>query len=125
MTNICLRRSSVSFANENSYDSTGSNKICGSSSSLVIIPTSEPCPYVNVSYSNFELENNTLVINDPESLLPALNALFNSTSPFSFYTYPIIKFKVSEFEFCLMDEDSGLDLDHSDFILLSETRGCL
>lgn len=99
--------------------------MCGSSSSLVIVPISEPCPYVNISFSSFSLENNSLVISDTESLLPTMKAAYNSTSPYSFYTYPIVKFQISEYEFCLMDEDSGIDPDHSDFILLSESRGCV
>lgn len=46
-SNICIRRSTVSFANEEKYD--GSNKICGSSDSLVIVPTGAACPIVNLT----------------------------------------------------------------------------
>ena len=46
-SNICVRRSSVSFATQEQYD--GKNKICGSSDSLVIMPSNSPCPIVNLS----------------------------------------------------------------------------
>ena len=51
--NICVKRSTVSFANEMKFDNT--NKICGSSQSLVVVPTSEPCPLVNISMNTFSL----------------------------------------------------------------------
>ena len=35
-SNFCIKRSATSFASEQKYD--GSNKICGSSNSLVIVP---------------------------------------------------------------------------------------
>ena len=50
---ICIQRSTVSFANEKKYD--GTNKICGSSQSLIIVPSTEPCPFVNISFSSFSL----------------------------------------------------------------------
>lgn len=37
-SNICIKRSSVSFGNEKKFDST--NKLCGSSQSLVVVPLS-------------------------------------------------------------------------------------
>ena len=52
-------------------------------------------------------------------------AAFNATSPYSFYSYPVSKFRVSEYQFCLMDEDTGIDPDHSDFILFNTERGCV
>lgn len=50
---ICLKRSTVSFANEQRYN--GANKICGSSQSLVIVGANDPCPFVNVSFTAFAL----------------------------------------------------------------------
>lgn len=51
-------------------------------------------------------------------------ATFNSTSPYSFYSYPVIKFDVQEHEFCQMDLDLGISPSHSDYILLNIQRGC-
>jgi hypothetical protein len=119
---LCLKRSSVSFANEQKYD--GSNQICGSSQSLVIVPAGEPCPYVNISFSAFALEDHQNVATGSTQFLKTLFASYNSTSPYSFYSYPITKFAVSEYQFCQMDADSGLNPAHSDFVLLNYARGC-
>lgn len=62
--------------------------------------------------------------NDPDKILPTIYAAFNSTSPYSFYSYPIVKFSVSEGEFCQINEDTGLSGSHEDFVLLSVPRGC-
>jgi hypothetical protein len=70
---------------------------------LVIIPVTEPCPYVNLSYTAFPLENNMITISS--SNLPNLYAAFDSTSAYSFYSYPIVNFKVDEYEFCLIETD--------------------
>ena len=119
---LCLKRSSVSFSNEQKYD--GTNKICGSSQSLVIVPLSEPCPFVNISFSAFSLEDNYVTVTDSATYLKTMYASFNSTSPYSFYSYPIANFAASEYEFCQIYQDSGLDPDHSDFLLLNYPRGC-
>ena len=119
---ICLQRSSVSFATESKYD--GTNTICGSSQALVIMPNGSPCPYVNISFSPFSLEDHYSVVPDSNNILNPLYASYNSTSPYSFYSYPFIKFTVSEYEFCEMDQDAGIDPNHSDFILLNYARGC-
>ena len=114
---ICLKRSSVSFANEQRYN--GNNKLCGSSQSLVVVPQSESCPYVNISFTQFALEDHMVVVNDPNTMLEKLYASYNSTSPYSFYAYPVVKFAVSEYEFCQMDQDLGVNPGHSDYVLLS------
>ena len=119
---ICIKRSTVSFLTEQRYS--GSNKKCGSSQSLVIMPTLEPCPYVNISFSNFTLEDHVSTATNSLSILPTMYLSFNSTSPYSFYSYPAIKFAVSEYQFCQMDQDSGLTPNHSDFVLLNYARGC-
>lgn len=119
---ICIKRSSVSFATEAKYD--GSNIICGSSQSLVIMPTGENCPLVNISFTAFSLEDNYFTVLNSAPLMKTLYAAFNSTSPYSFYTYPIGKLVVSEYEFCQIDTDTGLDPQHSDFVLLKYARGC-
>lgn len=121
-SNICILRSPVSFFTEGKYD--GTNKLCGSSQSVIVLPTSEPCPFVNISYANFTLEDHVSVVTDTPSVLSPLYVSYNSTSPYSFYSYPISKFTVSEYYFCLMDQDTGIDPTHSDFILLNSQRGC-
>ncbi len=90
---ICIKRSSVSFANEAKYD--GTNKICGSSQSLVIMPIGDNCPVVNISFSSFTLEDNYFTVLNSGPLMNTLYATFNATSPYSFYTYPISKLVVS------------------------------
>ena len=61
---------------------------------------------------------------DNTSKLNTLYMSFNSTSPYSFYSYPFIKFGVQEYEFCQIDQDLGIDPGHSDYILLKIQRGC-
>jgi hypothetical protein len=56
--------------------------------------------------------------------MPTLYGAFDSTSPYSFYSYPINRFAVSEYEFCLIDTDSGLSPEHDDYVLLNNYRGC-
>jgi hypothetical protein len=119
---LCLRRSPVSFHNEQRYD--GTNKICGSSQSLVVVPVGEPCPLVNVSFTPFQLEDHFLTVPDPDQVLPTLYASFNSTSPYSFYAYPVAKLGAQEFEFCQMEQDLGISPSHSDYVLLNVQRGC-
>ena len=41
-----------------------------------------------------------MTMSDASNLLPPIYGAYNSTSPYSFYSYPIIKFAVSEYEFC-------------------------
>ena len=36
----------------------------------------------------------------------------------------MIEFEVSEHEFCLIEEDSGLSPEHMEFVLLNYERGC-
>lgn len=119
---LCVKRSTVSFYNEQKYD--GTNQICGSSQSLVIVPMGQPCPLVNISFTAFTLEDHMVTLSNTNMSLPNMYASYNSTSPYSFYTYPVSKFAVSEYEFCEMDIDTGLDPSHSDFILLNIQRGC-
>lgn len=88
------------------------------------MPGSEPCPFVNISFTPFTLEDHSAVVNDPSSMLNTLYVSYNSTSPYSFYSYPFVKFKVSEYEFCQMDEDTGIDPSHSDYLLMKSLRGC-
>ena len=88
-----MKRSVVSFGNEKRFDNT--NKICGSSQSLVVVPMSEPCPLVNISMNMFSLEDNIYTAEDLDNLLPKIYGAYNSTSPYSFYSYPVIKFSVS------------------------------
>lgn len=57
-------------------------------------------------------------------MLNPLYVSYNSTSPYSFYSYPFIKFTVSEDMFCQMELDTGITPDHSDFVLLNTMRGC-
>lgn len=94
-SNICVQRSSVSFLTEQKYN--GQNKICGSSSSLIIVPNNEACPIVNISFTAFALENHTFTATDTENKLNTLHLVYNSTSPYSFYAYPVSKFAVSEY----------------------------
>ena len=61
---------------------------------------------------------------DLDGLLPKIYGAYNSTSPYSFYSYPIIKFSVSEDTFCQINEDTGVSDSHTDFVLLSMPRGC-
>ena len=91
---------------------------------MVVVPTAESCPYVNMSFTLFALEDHYSTLTDNESVLNTLYASFNSTSPYSFYSYPMIKFAVEEFEFCQMDQDMGISPSHSDYILLNIQRGC-
>jgi hypothetical protein len=56
--------------------------------------------------------------------LPDIYGAYNSTSPYSFYSYPVIKFTVSEGEFCQINDDTGVSGNHVDFVLLSVPRGC-
>lgn len=121
-SNICIRRSSVSFATEKKYDE--SNKLCGSSSSLVVVDKSEPCPLVNLTGMIPTLEDHYRVVLDDDQVLNTFYVTYNATSPYSFYSYPLSKMVVSEHEFCLIDDDSGLSPDHSEFILLNSERGC-
>lgn len=121
-SNLCIKRSTTSFNTEEKYN--GNNKVCGNSRSLTIMPSSEPCPYVNVTFAIPSLEDHYLPISDPAIVLPSLYATFNATSPYSFYSYPVSKFAVSEYEFCLIDEDSGLTPDRVEFVLLNQKRGC-
>lgn len=58
------------------------------------------------------------------TVLPNLYGSFDSTSSASFYSYPIINFRVDESQYCLIDTDYGISPDHSDFILLNNYRGC-
>jgi hypothetical protein len=58
-------------------------------------------------------------------VLPNIYAVFNSTSPYSFYSYPITSFKVSEYQFCLIDSDTGIDPNHADFVLINTYSGCM
>lgn len=88
------------------------------------MPTSEPCPFVNMSFTSFALEDHQVTVNDPNHMLNPLYVSYNSTSPYSFYSYPFIKFTVSEDMFCQMDQDTGINPDHSDFVLLNILRGC-
>jgi hypothetical protein len=59
-----------------------------------------------------------VTISDLNSLLPPIYGAYNSTSPYSFYSYPISKFSVSEYEFCQINEDVGDSPGHNDFVLL-------
>ena len=120
---LCIQRSSVSFANEQKYDNS-TNELCGGSQSLVVVPSGSACPLVNISFTMFTLEDHYSVAEDNASLLSPLYYSFNSTSPYSFYSYPVAKMAVSEYEFCLMDEDTGIDTNHSDYVLLNTARGC-
>ena len=120
---ICVQRSPVSLYNEERYNG-ASNKLCGSSQSLVVMPTAASCPFVNISFSLFPLEDHYSTVNDTDGVLNSLYVAFNSTSPYSFYSYPIIKFAVQEYDFCQMDQDLGINPAHSDFILLNVERGC-
>lgn len=88
------------------------------------MPSGSTCPYVNISFTSFPLEDHQSTVNDPLSMLSPLYVSYNSTSPYSFYSYPFIKFSVSEYEFCEMDQDTGIDPLHSDFVLLNIQRGC-
>ena len=111
-SNICVKRSSVSMYTEEKYDE-NIHKICGSSQSLVIMPNNEDCPFVNLTIAPPTLESNTVLIENGTILSNPLYGIFNATSPYSFYTYPINDFKVSEYEFCLISEDTGIDPGHS------------
>ena len=122
-SNICVQRSEVSMLTEEKYDES-KHKICSSSNGLVIMPNGENCPYVNVTFVEPTLETYKATIEDGTILMSPLYGIFNATSPYSFYNYPISDFKVSEYEFCLISEDSGLHPDHSDFLLLNIERGC-
>lgn len=64
------------------------------------------------------------MVNISSTQLPKLYASFDSTSAYSFYSYPIVNFKVEEYQFCLIDTDQGIDPDHSDYLLLNNYRGC-
>jgi hypothetical protein len=55
------------------------------------------CPFVNISFTPFALEDNYRAVNDPTAVLNPLYVAYNSTSPYSFYSYPFIRFAVSEF----------------------------
>ena len=90
-----MRRSTTSFSSEQKYD--GTNQICGSSKSLIIMPSTEPCPFVNVTFSIPELEDHYSLLSDSGNLLSRFYASFNATSPYSFYSYPVSKFTVSEY----------------------------
>lgn len=107
---------------EEKYDPS-KHQICGSSHGLVIMPKGDRCPYVNVTFGQPTIEDNKQLIEGSLFENP-LYGIFNATSPYSFYTYPIENFRVSEHEFCLIEEDTGLNPDHSDFILLNIERGC-
>lgn len=88
------------------------------------MPNSQPCPFVNATFGIPTLEDHYLQFTDSSNLLSALYGTYNSTSPYSFYSYPISKFAVSEYEFCLIDEDGGLTPDRVQFVLLNQRRGC-
>jgi hypothetical protein len=88
------------------------------------MPTTDPCPYVNISFSPFPLEDHYLTVSDTNTMINPIYVSYNSTSPYSFYSYPFIKFAVSEYEFCQMNQDTGKNPDHSDYILLNKVRGC-
>ena len=74
--------------------------------------------------STFSLESHIYTAVDLDGLLPKIYAAYNSTSPYSIYSYPIIKFAVSEDTYCQINEDTGVSDNHVDFVLLSMPRGC-
>lgn len=117
---LCLKRSVVSLYNEPSLGS--QTKICGKSNSLVVVPVTEHCPFVNVSFTAFALESNMMTISS--SQLRDFYAAFDSTSAYSFYSYPLVDFMVDEYQFCLINTDQGIDPYHSDYVLLNNYRGC-
>jgi hypothetical protein len=67
---------------------------------------SEPCPYVNISFSQFSLEDNFVVVTNSASKLKAKYAHFN-VPPYSFSSYLITEFAVSDYQFCQIDQDTG------------------
>ena len=90
----------------------------------MVVPTAETCPFVNISFTLFALEDHYTTVTDSGSILNTMYMSFNSTSPYSFYSYPFIKFAVQEYEFCQIDQDLGINPSHSDYILLKIQRGC-
>ena len=89
------------------------------------MPQGSPCPFVNITSSYTNLEDNQVLISDVDQVYDkVLLGVFNATSPYSFYNYPVSQFTVSEYNFCLINEDTGIDPDHRDFILLTKNRGC-
>lgn len=88
------------------------------------MPSTDTCPYVNISFTSFALEDHYTTVTDTDNILSPIYVSYNSTSPYSFYSYPFIKFAVSEYQFCQMDQDTGISTDHSDFLLLKSARGC-
>ena len=89
------------------------------------MPQGTQCPFVNLRLNFSNLEENQVLIADADQVYnKELYGVFNATSPYSFYNYPISQFMVSEYRFCLINEDSGIDPDHTDFILLTKERGC-
>ena len=89
-----------------------------------MVPNSESCPFVNISFTLPALEDHYTSVTDSDGVLNTLYMSFNSTSPYSFYSYPFIKFAVQEYEFCQIDQDLGIDPAHSDYILLNVQRSC-
>lgn len=88
------------------------------------MPQNSPCPLVNLTFELPTLEDHYSTVSDTNNLLNSLYATYNATSPYSFYSYPISKFAVSEYQFCQIDEDSGVNPGHSEFVLLDIVRGC-
>ncbi len=72
----------------------------------------------------FSLESHIYTAEDLDGLLGTIYGAYNSTSPYSFYSYPVIKLAVSEDIFCQINEDTGVSDTHTDFVLLSMPRGC-
>lgn len=74
--------------------------------------------------ASFNLEDQIYIADDAGGLLGKMYGAYNSTSPYSFYSYPVVKFAVSEGQFCKINEDTGVSENHMDFVLLSVPRGC-
>lgn len=52
---------------------------------------------MNVTFNEPTVENNKKVIEDGVIFENAFYGIYNATSPYSFYTYPIHDFMVSEY----------------------------
>ena len=92
-SNICLKRSDVSFKNEERYAS--GMKLCGNSESLVVVPENDPCPLVNITEDVPSLDEHYRLLVDADNILESYYGTFNATSPYTFEAYPISKMAVS------------------------------